>query len=141
MLAYVACSGGEYRYTAGMLSPVELDLLTWMIALVVRAATRLGPAGGPWEEEETLALTERFDDGFMENVAPCLPPVLRNVVCRFRTGQRVVGHRGLRLACEGRVSSPRLVLICAGFLYVDGEETSLMMGSATVRRMTNSDRH
>jgi len=141
LLAYVAWSGEEYRYTAGMLSPEQQDLLIWVIAFVVRGATRMaGPSEGRWEEQEALALTELFDDRFMEDVAPWLPPVFRNVLGRFRTGQRQLGNRSLCLACEMRATNPRGLLLHAGFRYVEGEDTFHVVGSGIVRRMGNSSR-
>jgi hypothetical protein len=134
LLQYVAQSGGplgEYRYRVGMISPAEQDLLVWLVGFIVISATRAEPPEGEWVDQESLALTQLFNDDWMENVAPHLPPMLRNLVNRFRTRERTRGGIGLIRACEER-TSPRDVLLRLGFWVVDGDSTFHMVGRGRV---------
>ena len=96
LLSYVATnlSGGKYRYTEGMISPAERDLVVWLIScIVLLVATRAGPPVGPWVNQELQAVTELLmEEGWGEDMGLYLPPVLRNLVNLFRTGGGVRGR-------------------------------------------------
>jgi hypothetical protein len=109
----------EYGYRMGMLSPEEEDLLFWLVSFIVLSATRTGPPEGDWVEEEARVLMELFDDGWAENVAPHLPPMLDNYVSLFQDGERTWGDVRLIRACQERTNF-RDVLLRVGFWVVDG---------------------
>jgi len=129
LLAQVALTGGPAglcRYRVGMISLVDRDLVIWLISFVVRSVMRESPPEGPWVEQESLALTELFlDDLWMLNVGPYLPPVLRNLLGLFRTGQLTRGVVRLIRACEERTME---VMLRVGFSVVDGPNVTRMLG-------------
>ena len=131
LLAYMTLSGGDHRYIAGRISPDERELLVWLIGFIVISATQAGPPVGPWVDQESLALTELFDDPWMENVGPYLPPKLKKFLCLFRTGQLTRGDKRLIGACQEQ-TSPREVLMHVGFRYVEGGTTFHMVGRGIV---------
>jgi hypothetical protein len=49
-----------------MISPAEQDLLIWLVSFIVISVTRVKPPEGEWVNQESLALTELFDDLWME---------------------------------------------------------------------------
>ena len=131
LLIFVAWSGGEYLYTAGMISPEERELLVWLISFISISATRAGPPVGPWVEQEALVLRELLDAQWMLNAEASLPPLFRNLVNLFLTGQRTWGDSRLIRTMEER-TSPRDVLMHAGFWLVEGASTFHMIGRGRV---------
>ena len=133
-LSYVANAGGfpgAYRYRVGMLAPEQRELLIWLISFIVISATREEPPEGEWADREAEALRELFDDLWMENLTPLLPPIFLDLLNRFRAGSRTRGGVGLIRACEER-TSPQDVLLRVGFQVVDGERRFRMVGRGRV---------
>jgi len=131
LLVFVAWSGGEYLYTAGMISPEERELLVWLVSFISISATRAGPPVGPWVEQEGLVLRELLDAQWMLNAEASLPPMFRNLVNLFLTGQRTWGDIRLIRTMEER-TSPRDVLMHVGFWFVEGASTFHMVGRGRV---------
>ena len=120
--------GAEYRYTTGMLTPLDLDLLVWLLCFIaITASQDWTTVEGPWVEREKRYIIHMIDDEWMHNHAVHVPPVSRKMLYLFRTGQHTYCNCRLLRACLER-TVPVNVLLHLGYWVVAGQTCFHMIG-------------